>query len=108
MSEGRNARPKTVKARTVANREAQLIDLAVEMAERQLRQGTAPTQVVAHYLKLGSTREALEQERLASENELLRAKVLDLERQAEERIGYQQVIDALKLYSGQNDSEDYS
>lgn len=52
---------------------------AVTLAHRQILDGSASAQVMTHYLKLGSTREKLEQERLRQENELLRAKVRQLE-----------------------------
>ena len=57
------------------SRELQMISLAVDLAEKQLLEGTASSQVITHYLKLGSSREKLEQERLAEENNLARAKV---------------------------------
>ena len=62
-------------ANTVKGREDQLISLAVDLAEKQMTEGTASSQVVTHFLKLGSSRERLEQERLQGENELLRAKI---------------------------------
>jgi hypothetical protein len=61
-------------ATTPEGRENQLIAAAVNLAERQLRDGTAAAQVITHYLKLGSTRESLEQEKLRKENDLLEAR----------------------------------
>jgi len=95
---------------TIEGREAQLVSLAVDLAERQLQDGTASSQVISHYLKLGSTRERLEQERLSRENELLKAKVEQLasSRRVEEL--YEQALGAMRTYAGQNsleDSEDY-
>ena len=46
-------------ALTPEARENQLISLATDLAEKQLREGTASSQIIAHYLKLGSTREKL-------------------------------------------------
>ena len=60
-------------ALTPEARENQLIYLATDLAEKQLREGTASSQVITHYLKLGSTKEKLEREKLAEENNLLRA-----------------------------------
>jgi hypothetical protein len=48
---------------TPEEREDQLIARAVDLAEKKLIDGTAPSQVIVHYLKLGSTRERLEKER---------------------------------------------
>lgn len=43
-------------ATTPEARENQLIALAVDLAEKQMREGTASAQVITHYLKLGSTK----------------------------------------------------
>ena len=59
-SSGRRMRP----ALTPEARENQLVSLAVDLAEQQLRDGTASSQVITHYLKLGSTKERLEKEKL--------------------------------------------
>ncbi len=65
-------------AKTPEGREQQLIDAAVTLAEQQLLDGTASAQVITHYLKLGSTRERLEQERIMQENKLAAAKIEQL------------------------------
>ena len=62
-------------AKTPEDREAQLVSLAYDFAEEQFRNGTASSQVTSHFLKMGSTREHLEQERLRKENLLLTAKI---------------------------------
>jgi hypothetical protein len=61
-------------ASTPEGRENQMINLAVDEAERQIRSGNASSQIITHYLKLGTTREMLEQERLRRENTLLEAR----------------------------------
>lgn len=93
-------------ATTVEGRENQLVSLAVDLAEQQMREGTASAQVISHYLKLGSTREQLEQERLANENQLLRARVEQL--QSSKRIEelYDEAINAMKRYAGHDDYEE--
>ena len=50
-------------------RENQLIDLAIDQVEKQLREGTASSQVLVHYLKLASTREKREKEKMEAETE---------------------------------------
>ena len=92
---------------SVEAREGQLVSLAVDLAEQQLRDGTASSQVITHYLKLGSIRERLERERLEEENKLLRAKTKALEDEARTQIDYQKVLKALKTYSGYGDVDDY-
>ena len=61
-------------ALTPEARENQMIALAVDLAEKQLMEGTASSQVITHFLKLGSSKAELEREKLAMENELIRAK----------------------------------
>lgn len=92
---------------TVEGRENQLISLAVDLAERQLREGTASSQVIAHYLKLGSSKAALEREKLIEENKLLRAKTEAIESQKELKEVYENAIKAMRMYSGNGDSDEY-
>lgn len=93
-------------ALTPEARENQLISLAVDLAEKQLIEGTASSQVISHYLKLGSTKERLEKEKLEEENKLLRAKTEAL--QSAKRIEelYASAISAMRKYSGRDDSDD--
>lgn len=102
---GSNRRP-VRPALTQEGREDQLISLAYEEAERQMRQGTAPAQIVTHFLKMGSTREAAEQRRLENENLLLSAKVdaMQSAKRVEELM--EEALAAFRTYSGQG-SDDY-
>lgn len=87
-------------ARTPEDREQQLIGAAIDLAEIQIREGTASAQVVTHFLKLGSTRERLEQERLKRENILLGAKAEAMESaKVMERL-YAEAIHAMRSYAG--------
>lgn len=88
-------------------RENQLISLAVDLAEQQLRDGTASSQVITHYLKLGSMREQLERERLVEENKLLRAKTKALEESKEYKSLVEEALKAMRNYSGQGDAHEY-
>lgn len=94
-------RPKRRPATTVEGREGQLVSYAIDLAEKQLLDGTASSQTIAHYLKLGSTREQLEQERLRGENELLKAKVEAYESGKRVEELYGDAIQAMREYSGQ-------
>lgn len=80
--------------------ENQLISLANDLAEKQLREGTASSQVITHYLKMGSEKERLERERLEVENKLLRAKTEALQSQKNMEERYIEAINAMKRYSG--------
>lgn len=79
-------------------REAQMINLAVRQAEKQLREGTAPAQVVTHYLKLATAREKKELEILDKQAELLTAKkeAIEMNKHIEEL--YAEAISAMKIY----------
>lgn len=65
-------------ATTPEARELQMVALAVDLAEEQLRNGTASAQIVTHYLKLATAEEKLKREKLEEENKLLRAKTQQL------------------------------
>jgi hypothetical protein len=94
-------KPRRPPATTPEGRENQLISLAVDLSEQQLREGTASSQVITHYLKLGSTREKLEQERLARENELLLSKIEAMESVKRVEELYSTALDAMRSYAGQ-------
>jgi|SRR5262245_2933346 len=93
-------RPRRPPATTKEGRENQLIDLAVNLAEQQLREGNASAQVITHYLKLGTTRETLEQERLRQENALLQAKIDSIASQAKVEEMYSKALEAMRSYAG--------
>lgn len=94
-------------ALTPEARENQLISLAEDLAAKQLAEGTASSQVITHYLKLGSTKERIEREILEKQKELIEAKTQNL--QSAKRIEelYADAINAMKRYSGQGDSDEY-
>lgn len=93
-------------ALTPEARENQLIYLATELAEQQLRDGTASSQVITHYLKLGSSKERLEKEILAENKKLLAAKTESL--QSAKRIEelYSKAISAMRKYGGHGDEDE--
>ena len=97
--------PKQPPALTPEEREQQMISLAINVAEQQLRDGTASSQVITHYLKLGTMREQEEREKLRRENELLRAKTdaIHSEQRSEEL--FQEALAAIKEYAGGGDDE---
>lgn len=93
-------RAKSKPASTPEAREEQMFALADELAEKKLRDGTASSQLILHYLNLGSTRGKLEKEILISEKQLKEAKTesLQVSRRLEEL--YTEAIEAMKLYGG--------
>jgi len=90
-------------AKDLESRENQLIALAVNLAEKQLAEGTASSQVITHYLKLGTSREKLEKEALERKNELLTAKTEAIKSTQKSEALYQEALDAMKQYGGRDD-----
>lgn len=87
-------------ARTPEQREDQLISLALDLAEKQLRDGTASSQVIAKLLQYGSQRERLEQEKIRAENSLLATKKEMLESEKRIESLYVDALNAMRAYSG--------
>lgn len=94
-------------ALTPEARENQMIALAVDLAEKQLMEGTASSQVITHFLKLGSSKAELEREKLAMENELIRAKTESIQSQKKMEEVYINALNAMKRYSGHGDDDEY-
>ena len=92
-------------AMSVEARENQMIALAVDLAEKQLMEGTASSQVITHYLKLGSTKERLENEMMEEQKKLLKAKTEALESAAEIKELYENALSAMREYSGHGGDE---
>lgn len=91
------------KALTPESREEQLIGLAMDAAEDLLMSGNAPSQIITHYLKLGSMKERKEVERLTKEIELMQAKIEALESGQRMEELYSQAIEAMQIYRGKTD-----
>lgn len=112
MAKGRKSiqeQPEERKIRPATNpeaRENQLISLAIDLAEKQLMEGTATSQVITHYLKLGSTKERIEKEILERQKDLLEAKTKALEAQQRMDELYSKAIEAMRRYSGDMSYED--
>lgn len=87
-------------ATTPEARENEMVSLATDLAEAQIREGSASSQVITHFLKLGSTRERLEQMRLEHENELTRVKIEAIESQKRVEELYMEALQAMRSYAG--------
>ena len=92
-------------ALTPESREQQLIHLATNLAEQQLRDGTASSQVITHYLKLGTTKAKLELEREQKEVELIKAKTQQIYDGKKMEEMYRDALEAMKTYSGNGGSD---
>lgn len=95
----RKRRPAT----TPQGRQNQMVNLAMEVAEKQLRDGTATSQVITHFLKLGTTIHEYELAKLKSETELRRAQVENMDSAKRTEQMYAEALKAMKSYAGQED-----
>lgn len=82
-----------------------MISLAVDLAEKQLMEGTASAQVITHYLKLGSTKERIEKEILERQKDLIEAKTRAYNRSDGLEELYARAIEAMRKYTGQSEDE---
>ena len=98
--------PRRRPATTPQAREQQMIALAVDAVERRIRNGTASAQELTHYLKLASSREELEQEKLRKENQLREAQIEQMASAARIEELYKSALDAMRAYGGQPPSGD--
>ena len=101
------SRDKTRPALVPENRERQIISRAYDLAEQQIMDGTASSQVITHFLKLGSETARLERERLIEENKLLKAKAKAIEDAGEIKALYEKALTAMRTYTGQGDPDEY-
>ena len=93
-------------ALTPEARENQMISYAVDLAEKQLREGTASSQVITHFLKLATVKEQLEREKIRQEIELQKAKTKALASDEEIKSMYADAIKAMQRYSGNGDADE--
>lgn len=106
VKSGESAREKMPPALSPEAREQQMIHLAVELAEKQLMEGTASSQVITHYLKLGSMREKLEREKLKKENLMLEAKTESLKSSKKIEELFSEAISAFRGYAYKSGGDD--
>lgn len=96
---------KTRPASTPEGRENQMIALAMDIAEERLRNGTASSAEIVHWLRLGSSKERLDQEDKRKEIELKTAKTEALESQKRVEELYMNALSAMRKYSGKTEDE---
>lgn len=93
-------------ARSPEARENQMISLAIDLAEKQLVEGTASSQVITHFLKLGSTKEKIEKEILEKQKELIAAKTESLQSAKRMEEMYAEAMSAIRDYRGEHSDEE--
>lgn len=81
-------------------RTQQMISLAVDLAEQKLRDGTATSQIIEHYLKLAAKRTDLDIQIAEQQLALMRAKTAAIESDNSEKRDYAQVLEAMREYNG--------
>lgn len=89
-------------AESPAAREKQLENLAINLAEKQLKDGTASPSVITHFLKLASTRDEIERDVMRSQAILVRAKAEQIQVNQQAQDSAQKAMEAMKQYSGTN------
>lgn len=103
------ARRKSRPALSPEARENQMIDLAMDLAEKQLRDGTASSQLITEFVKRGSTKERLQKELMEEQRALYAAKAEAI--QSAKRIEelYDEAITAMRRYNGHggNNEDEY-
>lgn len=85
------------------DREAQLINLAMNRAEEQLQAGTASSQVITHFLRLATEKTKLERDKIAAEVALANAKVEAIRAQQTSEQMYQEALEAFRSYGSTAD-----
>lgn len=110
MRKKAESEPKPIKrtyrpALTPEARESQMIALAIDRAEQQLRDGTASSQVITHFLKLASSKDRLEKEILEEQKALIRAKTSAIKSGEHADEMYIAAVEAMKRYSGNGGSD---
>lgn len=93
-------------AKTPEARENQLISLAVDLAEKQLLDGTASSQVISHYLKLGSSKERIEKEILEYKKGLIKAQTESIQSGKRVEELYKNALSAMRSYGGNREPEE--
>lgn len=92
-------------ALTPEARENQLIAKAINLAEKQIDEGTASSQVITHFLKLGTEKAKLEQEKIRMETDMLKAKTDALQSAKHVEELYANALKAMKIYKGEDEDE---
>jgi hypothetical protein len=93
-------------ATTPEARENQVIAAAYDLAEKQILEGTASSQVISHFLKLGSSKERIEKQILEKELDLIVAKTEQIKATKSQEELYKNALNAMRSYSGRGGTDD--
>lgn len=106
MSRTSKVSKKSPPASSPRTRENQIVNLAYDEAERRIKDGTATSQLLTFFLKLGTMREQMELEKMRSDLRLSEAKIKQIDDQKDIKELYQKAIEAQKRYRGDLFSEE--
>lgn len=101
------ATKKRAPARTKEQRENYIISCIMDLVEDQIRSGTVSSQVMTHFLKLGTTREKLQNEKLMSDLRVAEAKIAQMQQQDNLAELYKDAIAAMRSYQGNDEDDNY-
>ena len=87
-------------AKTLEGREDQLISAAMNLVEKRIHAGTASSQETVHFLRLGSVRNQLEQDKIRQENAVLQTRVKEMESRKSSEELYAKALAAMRGYAG--------
>lgn len=91
---------RTMPALSEEGQEKRMIAAATNLAYEQIMNGTASSQVITHYLKLGTEKTRLEMEKLKAENDMLKAKTEALQSVQRTEELYKEAMSAMRKYAG--------
>lgn len=93
------------KAVNRTDRENQLIDAAMNLAEQKILEGSAGSTLILHFLRMGSPRETLTRKKLECETDLLETRRESIERETNMEELYQEAVSAMRRYGGNYNEE---
>ena len=103
MKEDKRVKPNTPEfppASSDEERTLQMASLAMDLAEKRLREGRASSAEILYFVKQGSEEARLERAKLAEDVKLIQARVADIERSKNTEELYAKAISAFQEYQG--------
>lgn len=103
----KKTKPPMAPSPSVEGRINQIVALAFDEAERRILDGTASSQLLTEFIKMGTPKAQIENANLAKQSTLLDAKTENIKQTSNQAQMYKEAMDAFKKYSGhKRDIED--
>lgn len=96
----KRTRSTVTERKTPEGMESYLINLAMRRAAEMMEKGTAPAQIISHFLKLGSEKARYEREKLKAETKLAISKATLMESQRKSEEVAAEALKAFRRYAG--------